>query len=303
MGNRIKPASKKDNSEEDSQVKDFFGNTSLHGVRYFNEKSVFRKLVWFLALVAAAGVCGKQVHDTLRAFYGRPFSTTLTRHRVSEMNFPAVTLCNMNMISKKRYATAVRKWNLMPGSENQTDEELREEIQAMLSLFSYREFKTEYLEKLRVKLFSNPLFKERGELFKEFLTGLSHNIEGMLSLDWLSPCVWRGEPCGPSNFTSFVNIKMGQCYTFNPGKERYPKLKSVVSGPTNGLRLRLNLEEKEHVSNDYSMESGFKVLVHDQNEYPKIEESEGFALQPGTHTFAALREKRVRFKLYFSFCK
>lgn len=293
MGNNISPSSKEERYEEDSQVKEFFGNTSLHGVRYFNEKSTFRKLVWFLALIAAAGVCGKQVYDTLRAFYGRPFSTTVTRHRLSEMDFPAVTLCNMNMISKKQYATAVRKWNLMPGSENQTDEQLREEIQAMLSLFSYRQFKEEYLEKFREKLFSHPLFEERGPIFKAFLTSFSHSIEGMLSLDWLDPCIWRSKECGPLNFTSFVNLKMGQCYTFNSGKQGYPKVKSIVSGPTNGLRLRLNLEEKDHVSNDYSMESGFKVLVHDQNEYPMIEESEGFALQPGTHTFAALREKRV----------
>ncbi|XP_031550129.1 acid-sensing ion channel 1A-like isoform X2 [Actinia tenebrosa] len=242
---------------------------------------------------AAIGVCGKQVYDTLHAFYGRPFSTTLTRQRASVMDFPAVTLCNMNMISKKQYSTAAKEWQL-PGSQNQTKEQLREEIQAMLSIFSHREFKAEYLQKFRIKVFSNPLFEERGPNFKEFLKGLSHGIEGILSLDWLSPCTWRGKTCSPLNFTSFVNLKMGQCYTFNSGKKGQPKLKSVVSGPTNGLRLKLNLEEEDHVSNDYVLESGFKVLVHDQNEYPMIEGAEGFALQPGTHTFAALREKRFK---------
>ena len=294
MGNKIKPERKEQSPEEGSQVKEFFGNTSLHGVRYLNEKGVFRKLVWFLALGAAIGVCGKQVYDTLYAFYKRPFSTKLTRHRASSMDFPAITICNLNLISKRQYATAVRKWDLMPGSQNQTDEELRQEIQAILSLLSFREFKPGYLDKVALKLLYHPLFDQRGPTFTNFLRAFSHSVQGMLSLDWLIPCTWRGQPCSALNFTAFVNLKMGQCYTFNSGREPgNPSLKSVVPGPTNGLRLKLNLEEEDHVSNDHSPETGFKVLVHDQNDYPMIEESEGFALQPGTHTFAALRETRV----------
>ncbi|KAK3704748.1 hypothetical protein QZH41_009755 [Actinostola sp. cb2023] len=39
--------------------------------------------------------------------------------------------------------------------------------------------------------------------------------------------------------------------------------------------------------------AGFKVLIHDQDEFPLMEEF-GFAVQPGTHTFAAVSVTKIK---------
>jgi hypothetical protein len=183
----------------------------------------------------------------------------------------------MNMISKKQYAITAKKWGI--SRQNQSDSELREEIQVLMSMFSYNEYKGVNMEKTMQRLSSLPFFNERGPIWKESLAGFSHSIDGMLSLDMLGPCTWRGKPCTSLNFTAFVNLQMGQCFTFNSGQQGHQRLRSIVAGPSNGLSLKLNLEEADHVSNAYSLDAGFKVLLHDQNEYPLIEEF-GFALQP-----------------------
>ena len=70
------------------------------------------------------------------------------------------------------------------------------------------------------------------------------------------------------------------------------KLKSSIPGSLNGLRLRLNVESDDHVSNLFMPMSGFKISIQHQNDYPLVEEF-GFGLQPGTHTYVAVRQKKV----------
>ncbi|EDO30893.1 predicted protein, partial [Nematostella vectensis] len=85
----------------------------------------------------------------------------------------------------------------------------------------------------------------------------------------------------------------GLCHTFNSGKKEENALKVESLGPSNGLRLRLNVQQEDHVSNFYWLPAGFKVLVHDRKEYPIMEQT-GFALQPGTHTFCSTKLKKYK---------
>ncbi|EDO29539.1 predicted protein, partial [Nematostella vectensis] len=111
----------------------------------------------------------------------------------------------------------------------------------------------------------------------------------MLSLKWLEPCKYSGKECGKNSFSTFEHLRYGSCHTFNSDGQFGLKVDSI--GPISGLQLRLNVEEKDHVSNLYGLQAGFKVLVHDPREHPMIEET-GFALQPGTHTFCSVRMKK-----------
>ena len=128
--------------------------------------------------------------------------------------------------------------------------------------------------------------------FVKMLRNYSHTIDGMLSLYWLNPCRWQTNACTAADFTPLLNYKMGHCFTFNSGNQGQPLLKSSLPGPTNGLRLTLNVEEWDHISSSYSLQSGFKVLIHSLNEYPLMEEF-GFVVQSGTHTHVAVRKKMI----------
>ncbi|EDO29793.1 predicted protein [Nematostella vectensis] len=121
----------------------------------------------------------------------------------------------------------------------------------------------EYLQK-----FFDPAYELRTKILYDALINYSHQIEGILSMQWFGPCKWQGQPCNATNFTHIIDLKMGKCYTFKSN------LKSSLVGPNNGLRLRLNLEESDHVRNAYVPMSGFKVVIHDRWEYPFPDEEE-----------------------------
>ncbi|EDO47684.1 predicted protein [Nematostella vectensis] len=256
--------------QNESGFKDFLDNTTLHGARYLNEKHFLRKLIWALFLIAAFSVCGFQTFKCFSAYYERPFSTVMMKKRVPELDFPAITICNLNALSKNQYVKIQRMFK-----DNRTDDVIVKEIEELLNIMgslhqggNISREDQEYLQK-----FFDPAYELRTKILYDALINYSHQIEGILSMQWFGPCKWQGQPCNATNFTHIIDLKMGKCYTFKSN------LKSSLVGPNNGLRLRLNLEESDHVRNAYVPMSGFKVVIHDRWEYPFPDE-EGFALHP-----------------------
>ena len=75
------------------------------------------------------------------------------------------------------------------------------------------------------------------------------------------------------------------------GLKSHPLLKVQRAGVDYGLRLSLSVQQDQYYGS-LRDSSGFKVMVHDQEEPPLINEL-GFAIQPGTHTFCGLRKEVV----------
>lgn len=63
-----------------------------------------------------------------------------------------------------------------------------------------------------------------------------------------------------------------------------------MPGKNNGLKLRLNIQRNGYVKYPKNPYAGITVLVHDQNNFPVMEEY-GFFVEPGTHTFIAVKMK------------
>ncbi|XP_048577084.1 acid-sensing ion channel 1A isoform X2 [Nematostella vectensis] len=197
-----------------------------------------------------------------------------------EMNFPAVTICNFNPISKSRYAQNYGNlFNLSTQDSNNI-------INGIIFLMSAPR---DSFQKSKFSQFSLENYTQRGPVLGKSLRSYAHSIDGILSLKWLEPCKYSGKECGKNSFSTFEHLRYGSCHTFNSDGQFGLKVDSI--GPISGLQLRLNVEEKDHVSNLYGLQAGFKVLVHDPREHPMIEET-GFALQPGTHTFCSVRMKK-----------
>ncbi|XP_063286697.1 amiloride-sensitive sodium channel subunit gamma [Pelobates fuscus] len=89
--------------------------------------------------------------------------------------------------------------------------------------------------------------------------------------DLLVTCFFNGQACDSRNFTLFHHPLYGNCYTFNSGNQQ-ELLVSSMGGMEYGLKVVLHIEEQEY--NPYLVTgAGAKILVHDQNEYPFIEDS------------------------------
>lgn len=246
------------------------------------------RLIWFAFVGGSFATCAYHIYSAVDEYMERPFTTTITKERPKSIDFPAITICNLNVVSKEQYTKVARAAD--SASANKTDLELEQEIQTTLN--AMRDPQTvsdQFLKQMNQSEENN----KRGDLLRKSLKSFSQTIESMLSVHWMKPCRWHGETCSAQNFTPFVNLKMGQCFTFNSGLNEQEKLKSHIPGPFSGLRLLLNLAVGDHASDVQTPMSGFKVSIQHQSEYPKVGHF-GFGLQPGTHTYAAIRQKKVR---------
>ena len=94
----------------------------------------------------------------------------------------------------------------------------------------------------------------------------------------------------------FFPFQRGVCYTLNSGHPNHTKLYVTTSGKIQALTLSLDAQPEEYYG-PYSYDAtGFKILVHDQNEsYPNIEDF-GVDLPPGFTTNIRVRRTKVGLK-------
>nr|XP_009930607.1 PREDICTED: amiloride-sensitive sodium channel subunit gamma [Opisthocomus hoazin] len=88
--------------------------------------------------------------------------------------------------------------------------------------------------------------------------------------DLLLTCFFDGLSCDKRHFTRFHHPLHGNCYTFNSG-ENGTVLSTSTAGSEYGLQVVLFIDEADY--NPFLVTStGAKIIVHDQNEYPFIED-------------------------------
>ncbi|XP_057307360.1 acid-sensing ion channel 1C-like [Hydractinia symbiolongicarpus] len=78
-------------------IDDFIENSSLHGLSYiFDKRHSVRRIIWFVITVAAFGYSMQKVYESTVNFLDYPFNTARMRQYVDEIEFPAVSFCNLN---------------------------------------------------------------------------------------------------------------------------------------------------------------------------------------------------------------
>ncbi|CAI9618107.1 unnamed protein product, partial [Staurois parvus] len=104
---------------------------------------------------------------------------------------------------------------------------------------------------------------------------------GYSAEDLFVSCFFDGASCDARDFTLFTHPLYGNCYTFNDAS-REKLFESSMGGAEAGLKLVIYIDEEEY--NPFLVTAaGAKILVHDQNDYPFIEES-GTELETATET-------------------
>ncbi|KAH7724026.1 degenerin unc-8 [Aphelenchoides avenae] len=95
-------------------------------------------------------------------------------------------------------------------------------------------------------------------------------ILGFQLKDLVSACIINGEPCEDSDFEQTFDVDYGNCYTFNYAQEPV-KYIAKSCGTSHGLHMTIMANSSEQLAS--SVESGVKVVVHDQNltPFPNVE--------------------------------
>ncbi|XP_053132254.1 amiloride-sensitive sodium channel subunit gamma isoform X2 [Hemicordylus capensis] len=107
----------------------------------------------------------------------------------------------------------------------------------------------------------------------------------------LLSCFFDGLSCDSRNFTSFHHPLHGNCYTFN-SKQDGKILSTSTGGSENGLQVILYIDEADY--NPFLVTStGAKIVVHDQDEYPFIEDI-GTEIETATATSIGMHFTKSR---------
>ncbi|XP_067869390.1 acid-sensing ion channel 2 isoform X2 [Heterodontus francisci] len=265
----------------------FVKQAKIHGIKYICSQhySLHHRVVWFLAFCTSLGFLISWSSNRFLYLLSFPSHTRFHMEWTKELNFPALTICNNNPIrfyqlTKSDLYYAGQWLGLL--NENRTARPLVTEL--------IKEDRQQWFQKLSdFRLFLPPRSFEGISL--DFMDRLGHQLD-----DMLLSCKYRGDVCGPQNFTS-VFTRYGKCYMFNSGSDDKPLLTTVQGGTGNGLEIMLDIQQDDYLpvwgeAEDTTFEAGIRVQLHTQSEPPFVHEL-GFGVAPGFQTFVSTQEQRL----------
>ncbi|XP_035681370.1 acid-sensing ion channel 5-like isoform X3 [Branchiostoma floridae] len=259
--------------KQDSLDHEFANYTTCHGAsRIANAKNRPHMALWTLIFLAAFGLCTWQIVDRFQNYFAYRTGTEINVQLESELDFPAVTICNFNRIraSGVTQRDLTYLWTAMYAPVMMGNPEA---VQAYVNSVDW------------------DAFNVSTELLEDF-PGYVRRNGFVLNEDTLAQCTWRGVECTAQNFTH-VFTEYGNCWTFNSDKNS--PLKQTSPGAGNGLKLIMDVQTGEYTEDPLSgnLEYGLIFQVHDQHEPPRPE-LVGTAVAPGTHTYASTFQTHVK---------
>ena len=249
-----------------SRFNRYIKSTSTHGVVYiFVGKSKIRRLFWSVIVLTAAVGCLYNVVNRIVFLANQPTSTTVGVVQPEAIDFPAVTLCNLNFI-KKSYLDNI--------SEN-----LGKFIRDVFYVQG-----TELECRKAMERFDH-LSIPWNRSFSDLLWHGRHTVE-----ETVLGCRFMGRECSSNDFVPTFTPS-GVCYTFNSGRETRV-LKTKGTGARFALTLIVNVLQSEYNA-ALNHDAGIRIAVHPQTE-PAQPDELGIAVPPGRNAFIGVRQTNIR---------
>ncbi|GFV61075.1 FMRFamide-activated amiloride-sensitive sodium channel [Trichonephila clavipes] len=293
----------KDNSYNDSQsispplngdstpsfLSNFIEKSSVYAASQIGQaKTKPCRVFWLMVLLICLCGCIYEANSFLTVFFEYPVLTDLEVKNGGNLEFPAVTVCNLNRIKKEKEKCVY---------EDKPWFECFQPRIAIVSLnqpviFSERKIHT---STSNVTTKRDKKYKLKSQEFLNHYTSLDTDSQycyGYKLNELVRQCSFNSNPCYASNFSSFQSIQYGNCFTINRKTlERKNIFKVKKVGPDTGLELVLNVMLNSYLS--ITPSAGVRVIIHNPNENPKPVE-EGFNISPGYETQVSLTKTSVK---------
>jgi hypothetical protein len=198
---------------------DFCDQTSMHGLGQVAINTVIvAKVVWLLAFLGAQVGLLIHISNLCQLYLAYPIqpSTTIVH---SPVQFPAVTVCNLDSLSQTNYKYV-----------SQQESGILANYLARLGGM----YANGTITKDEMSIFNLPINIMRNAGIDEAKM-IGHQLK-----DLILRCTFRGQPCNiTTHFTWIMNAFLYNCYTFDPGVNGK---NFVATGSENGLSLLFYLE-------------------------------------------------------------
>ena len=268
----------------------FVDTTATHGIRrIFTGKSKCRRLFWLLLVLASSTGCLYNIGTQIVFLAGAPTSTTVKFERVQTQDFPAVTICNLQLINYTRlvelYGQSIAEFlgcavQLVIGGSNTTSN-ITKYIDMCKSNYS--------LTPQQLKLSVN-------EIFQRAL----HDPQAFIQY-----CRYNGDSsagdCSFSNFTPVVT-NSGVCYTFNGNfplncndTVHAKQLKTTGAGQRFAFTVEVNIDQNNYPP--FITDAGVLLEIHPPLVPPRPLQK-GVAVPPGQAAYIGLTSSTYTFVNY-----
>ena len=274
----------KTSSFKNPQFTKWAESSTIHGVDHiFTGKSKVRRIVWAIILVGAIAGCLYGIIDRSIYFSTRPTATTVTADINDDgIVFPAVTVCNLNPISR-RYADQRNLTGLLG-----------------FLLFTGTQRDRRVIEFLG----DNDCRSNLDDIGNSNVSSLSLKTvftDGVIR-DFIQSCHFGGpkseEDCQPELVETLT--PHGLCYTFQGSSLYSPPRLVRQRGERFGLRMIFNISQNDYM-HYVNGDAGIKVSVHTRDEQPDPL-SNGISVPPNMHASIALSSRRSVSKPEISRC-
>ena len=155
-------------------IKDFGSYTTLHGFHFILDSgSLIRRIIWITLILLGLAFLFLQFRDNYRKFTSNEIVISKGLERNKKLLYPAITICNQNMMRKSRIL----------GTDAQTflDQQDHLKIQFQGESLYHQD--------------TDPSFN-----IEESVKNNSHDLSEMLKM-----CEWGNHPCSPTNFTPVLS--------------------------------------------------------------------------------------------------
>ncbi|GFY34355.1 acid-sensing ion channel 4 [Trichonephila clavipes] len=269
-----------------STLKSKFQNSSIFAVSQIGRsKKFYAKLLWTLTLSLVLVGCCYYIYRFMDLYFTYPIKITLNTEVQSSVNFPSVTVCNMNRM-KSEYESCLgsdydfRKCST--GRENQFGSGFT------FKLPERRNFQSCYSQLSGKRQKDADNFTEFFEKYSQ-LKHVKRRFYGHQLKDLIQSCSFRGKPYDKKQFSYFFNTRYGNCFTFNS----YDPMKELTVrsiGRESGLELILNVEHQQYLPISHTI--GGRIVIHKSlNPDP---EGSGISVIPGYETDILLQQTSIR---------
>ncbi|KAK2566968.1 Amiloride-sensitive sodium channel subunit alpha [Acropora cervicornis] len=302
---------------------EFAKETTAHGIgKIDSADSIIWRIFWALAVMAGTGMVIYQGILLLETYLSKPVKSDIDVTYSRTVKFPAVTVCNLNMLKKSsvrnfdgakkiiasfddfmegkkrdgenEHLPSDSESNTSFGPPDQRRELMKKSLkmdhsgaEEHLSLSNVTVDSQAYAEDLIVRMlaaYDDKLLREGGHPFHEFVFR----------------CNWQDFNCKEGDFLNYWtrtwNWRYGNCFSFNSGAtsdgKKAPVLTSTKPGPKFGLTLDLFVNQMEYIPS-LTQEAGVRVLLTPQRVIP-FPVDEGFTVSPGFSTSVGLRQLQIK---------
>ncbi|CAB4033311.1 amiloride-sensitive sodium channel subunit gamma-2-like, partial [Paramuricea clavata] len=265
-------------------LKDFASDTSFGGISKITlSDGKIRRFLWLLISVTCYALTIMYCMSLVNNYLDKPIKTTVDISYEKNINFPSVTVCNLNQFRKSKLQEVKSIQDILQRFSNENRN---------TSDGSILEVSLKRLRKMLMKDLAHDddddddlgdVDVDEDVLLEQFVAILASNYNkthlkqvGHQFDDTILSCSWKGANCRTGYFAKFWvkhwNWKYGNCFTFNPGgNETGHKLRIIHTsgtGPHHGLSLDINIQQSSEYVDELTAEAGALITIHKAEQMP-----------------------------------